>query len=961
MTLKDWQARLSAHFAHLCDERKNRGVHTTVYALEHGLNEDEVADLKREIHLFLQNSGPDRRHYLAWAVYSAEVGYQYSGEEYWNTFGRLTPRWYSSYRDEIRDAYQEFHRNFKATRPRGPWAEHFKIICWPITHAILPQDLQRELAQLLYELRGSFTLQLLHDAESFGKHIKNAAWNSGARFRKFAEDHLLLGQISTALLLSDEDKKNALILPSTLERVTQDLDRNRKSKEWLSYARQRAYQINIRGLARGGFDNKSGSNLTAASLTTTQREIAELGLEPDLFLIKTGPNTWAVRLKLPDLSRLVRRYETLRSAVANQRCTIAGTPPRTFPGVYLLYGNQEVSLIRWPASDEVLIKFEEPHKDLDYLLTTEALLRPGPRWLFKISGDGTARYIKTGVVKPASSYVLVNRDGHSWPPVLNSTVAVVNCEGITAVQFDVPEVVSKIYSEELGSFSLHVSGGLEVAPVALPAAKWDDAGLGEWLSTDQPLIRISADFEVDGVLLNLVGPSPAKLELTQPAWPVLVDLGKLEAGVYELHVLVSRPGSEALISGHLQFTIRVPRVWTGDQTRATAFSARISPAEPTLDEFWEERVTVELLGPHNHQADGEIRFFSNESDTPIYEQQFGPLQLPCTTTAWSQAWENITADIHAQNAYDASSECELVFSCELGRNVLRAIRESKPLRWIVKRGNSGYFLRFEQLDDQLPVEFSRYAFRTPTERSTVSEDPFSGFRVSEDGGLFVATSGQETASVVIPPAIHSFKYLSADVIVPENTRSEMSINAIVQILELWSCARSVGNRFFQKRTNAVLDALNHELIRLLCGNEWLTGEAKYEQNTVPPEALWRFVSPATRYERMGRDFIAKRQLLQTQTSTEIVELLETASRDYLDLPTFVGRRNQGTVPQQWAIEFAYRLISRPETIRNWAQTEFIPGIGYLLKAPLLCRVARFLFLLSHAPQDTETRVKAACT
>jgi hypothetical protein len=961
MSLNTWQDRLSNHFARLRDARVGRGAHTTVYALEHGLNPDEVAELKREIHAFLQNSSPDQRHYVAWAVYSAEIGYQYSGEEYWDTFCRLTPHWNNSYRDEIRDAYREFHRNFKATHPRGPWAEHFKIICWPITHAILPQDLQRELAQVLYDLRGSFTSQLLHDPDSFGKHIRDAAWNSGARFRKFAEDHLLVGQISTALLLSDEERHNALILPTTLERVTKDLDQNRKSREWLSYARQRAHQVNIRGLSRGDSENEVESALDNASLTATQREVVQLGLEPDLLLIKTAPNTWAVRLKLPDLSRLVRRFEALRSAVANQRCTIAGTEPRTFPKGYLLYGNQEVTLIRWPASDEILIKFDEPHKDLDYLLTAECLLRPGPTWLFKITGDGTARHVKSGVVKPGSSYLLLTRHGtgHSFPPALNSTTTVVSCEGVSAVQLDVPEVVSRIYSEELDSLHLHLAGGLEVAPVGLPAAKWDDAGIAEWLSTDQPLIRISADFDIDGILLNLVGPSATKLELQKPAWPLLVDIGKLDAGVYELHVLVSRPGSESLVSGQLQFTIREPRVWNGDKTGGTPFSAHVSPAAPTLEELWEGHVTVDLVGPHNYQAEGEIRFFANQSETPIYGREFGPLDLPCMAVAWSEAWENITSDIQAQNAYDASSECELVVSCEVGRHVLRALRESKPLRWIVKQGNSGYFLRFEQLDDQASVVFSRYPFRTPTEGSVVSEDPFSEFRVSDDGGLFVASTKQETASVVIPPAIRSLKWLAADVIVPLGSRSESSLSQITRTLEVWAHARSIGNLFAKERKHAVECALKEELIRLLCGDEWLSGERRYEQNILSIEGLRTFVSPAPRYERMGRDLIAKRQQLQTQTATDTVQLLETLSRNYLDLPSFSNARDHGVSRNHWAIDFSYRLLSRPENVRDWAQQEFVAGINYVLKTPILCRLARFAFLLSDAVQRNRPYVKAA--
>src|SRR5579864_9416068 len=185
MTLNDWQQKLGSHFSQLRERRLNhvsaRGI---LYALEHGLNETDVAELRHQIHEWLKYSSPAHRHCLAWAVYSAEIGYQYSGEEYWTTFCRLTPGWQDSQnsRDHIRSAFEEFHRKFNATKPQGPWAGKFTIICWPITHAVLPKDLQRELSYVLYELRGSFTPQLLHSPALLGQRIEGAALNSGSRF-----------------------------------------------------------------------------------------------------------------------------------------------------------------------------------------------------------------------------------------------------------------------------------------------------------------------------------------------------------------------------------------------------------------------------------------------------------------------------------------------------------------------------------------------------------------------------------------------------------------------------------------------------------------------------------------------------------------------------------------------------------------------------------------------------------
>ncbi len=548
MTLNGWQEKLASHFSELRDCRRNQQVaHGILYALEHGLDEPEVDELRQQIHEWLRHSGPDHRHFLAWVVYSAEIGYQYSGEEYWTTFCRLTPNWQDSQnsRDHIRSAFEDFHRKFNATRPQGPWAEHFTIICWPITHAVLPKDLQRELAYVLYELRGSFTPHLLRNPELLGERIEGAGWNSGSRFRQFTENHVLVGQIATALLLSEEDKDTALILPSTLDRIAADLDKNQRSREWLGDARRRADQIRIRGLSRSADDQTELISATGSILTPQQKQVLELGLEPRVFLRRTGPDTWTVQIELPDLTPLIQRFPAVRAVVAGRRCTIAGSKGVPLPRGALLYGRQVVPLSRWPSSEELLINFEGLDPELKYLLTMECLLRPGPRWLFKMTSDGaTATHIKTGIVQPGASYILVTRGASNLAaPTLHCSPAIVNCEGILAARLDVPEVLSRIYADELHELSLVTANEVQVAPVGLPAAQWDDSGAAEWLSTDQPIVRISVDFEVQGMLLNLVGPSPAKLELSgATAMPLLIDLGKLNSGDYNLHVVVSRPG-----------------------------------------------------------------------------------------------------------------------------------------------------------------------------------------------------------------------------------------------------------------------------------------------------------------------------------------------------------------------------------------------------------------------------------
>ena len=138
--LREWQTRLSGHFEELRDSRAQDGVIRPVFGLEHGLDPEEILALEHAARANLRYRGPSRGHSLVWVVYSSEFGYRYSGDEYWQTFERDTPGWnQTGYRYSLRNYYRQFQRDFGGAVPSGPWAEHFSIICWPITHAILPQ------------------------------------------------------------------------------------------------------------------------------------------------------------------------------------------------------------------------------------------------------------------------------------------------------------------------------------------------------------------------------------------------------------------------------------------------------------------------------------------------------------------------------------------------------------------------------------------------------------------------------------------------------------------------------------------------------------------------------------------------------------------------------------------------------------------------------------------------------
>jgi hypothetical protein len=320
VNIKAWHEKLDAHFRTLSQERiKGEGWPT--YCLEHGLSPQEIKDLKQTIQAEIKNGVLSDTYWLPWIIYAAEVGYEYEGYEYWQSFEK-TPGWAQhGDRHKIREMFCRFAQKFGGAKPSGVWAGHFTIICWPITHAILPKDLQRQLAKVLYDLRYSFNDSLLRSPDRLGEQIAQRSAYGTTRFQQFSQNTSLVGQIATALLFYEAERARTLLLHSTLQRITKDLEKEQRSREWLRDARSRAQRVHLNGLSRGSTPQRT----YPVSPQEARTELAELAIEPRVILRPESPSTWKVLLEVPDFAPLLGRFPKLRSVLANSRCKVKGS------------------------------------------------------------------------------------------------------------------------------------------------------------------------------------------------------------------------------------------------------------------------------------------------------------------------------------------------------------------------------------------------------------------------------------------------------------------------------------------------------------------------------------------------------------------------------------------------------------------------------------------------------------
>jgi tetratricopeptide (TPR) repeat protein len=110
--------RLEAHFSTLRDRREQEANGSPVFALEHDLSEAELSLLKTEVHSAVRSTYLPTDYWLPFVVYAAEIGYEYSGDEYWQTFAERTPHWVQNGdRHYIRRKFCDFHDRFHGAQP----------------------------------------------------------------------------------------------------------------------------------------------------------------------------------------------------------------------------------------------------------------------------------------------------------------------------------------------------------------------------------------------------------------------------------------------------------------------------------------------------------------------------------------------------------------------------------------------------------------------------------------------------------------------------------------------------------------------------------------------------------------------------------------------------------------------------------------------------------------------------
>lgn len=937
--LDEWQERLERHFSELAASRLGTGF--PIFALEHGLKQSDLDDIAKLLRSRLAAGFRLAPHWLLWVVYATEQGYRYDGFDYWGPFEQATPYWrdQAGRRTRLRAYFSKFQKTYDGVIPTGRWAEWFRNIAWPITHAILPRYLQLQFAEALYDARHQFARMLDLTPAAAGKLLANSAWDASSRFQEFLEQEELAGRIVVALLEQGSMRGQSPIYAPTLERIVADLVQVRKAGEWLKETR-RVVSDRFHGVdrSRPGYMRGGGPGSRPSPAA------AGLSLRPALLLRRSSGASWSGVVEVPTFEGIARLSPELTRFLKATRCTIAGTDDTMLPAGWTLYGPQRRILKSWPQSGPSMIAFERHNAVLDNILRGECRFPEGPVWVFRIGSDGIAREIAGRSVRPGQRYILLSRK----PPKTDISFATptqIDCHGVNGLILEMPEAVQAEESAKLHKLGIQVSRNIRVWPAGLCIRNWDGEGHGDWLTTEAPCFGIVHDYAVDDYHLRLDSEPEVQIAGAMAGRPVFVRLPPLLPGRHVLSVRARRVGLRLTaqelrdLEGRIELKVHDPVPWKPGTTAHSGLAVSVDPPNPTLDEFWEGNVRLSVLGPDSRDVECFITLMDGGGEA-VLSEEIGRFALPIQPSTWFQRFQRFANDdVRAWKYLDATSGRFAINAEELGEYALLLERDARPIRWICRAASHEMQIRLiDDTGEDSPAAIEFFPFKQPgTSRSLDRAALLEGVVVEEPGGFFVATQGQHRDALVVSSS-RGFTGLENLLVEPELDGLGSDPARLLTFVDLWHRARLAGP-LAESRRQHIVERLLSCLYASICGPRWSKAEAAFLRN---PRA---------------RNFRPLEQAIQTRTGFPAVLRLDHAR---MAQGTAAGSRWFGEVAARYGVskdprlcEFALRLASAPFELEISYGQDTTDLLAAIQHHPILMRGARFLALVCIAIDDDQ--------
>lgn len=813
--LDDAQRQLDDRFSELAAMRKP--LDYPVYALEHGLEADQVEEIAKAASLELRQTGLRKAHWLVWAALAAEAGYRYAGEEYWPALERARGEWRANdFRDRLRAWFRNFHTTYGGPVPMGRWAVHFNIIAWPINNAILPRYLQDHFARHLYDLRYELAHRAQAGPHDIGIFLRDRYDGSSSRFAYFLQQI----ELTTALVLAlrDEEGSGALprISPHLLTRIVGDLEAKRLARDYLRETRAviRTRKFALSTALRPGASPAGGPTDGGPTAILGPRLAAKL--LPDRGL--------ALALIIPDFAAALARAGMDVDALHGVRVRLPGHAERWTPATNLLtLAGKPREIAAFPPASAFVITLQGATQPLRTIFGPLSQFEERPCWVLRRYGDGLYRQVIQGHVRPGQSYLILARS--ALPPAdaacagLNSLP--VAMPDMVAYRLKVPERLADGQATALARLAIGTKAATLVEPAGLAPRPTGADTIARWLSSEPVILRIRADHDISGFVARLDGAEPERI--ANATGEALLALGDLPVGRHhlELAAIPRGPASIQAATATFVFDIAAPQPWPEAVRAKAGFRLVVSPTNAPLEEVLAGRAVLSVIGPAGRQVQWSLDTFDAGGNlaTTSCGGATGTRAAPAEV-------EQVIARLRSTNseAIDRAHRVDISAAIdELGIQSLRFPHAVEPLRWTFEPKQQVVRLIDETAHEE-PIEVAGLPLAAPLERIALTAPVLIEGQAIESPGMLLTAryrGRSQTAFISVPESatMHSFAELDLAQRFDLPARDDDALLLLVRTLALWTRARALGHLAIVRKGMTVGN-LRKAIAELACGPDF---------------------------------------------------------------------------------------------------------------------------------------------
>jgi hypothetical protein len=478
-----------------------------------------------------------------------------------------------------------------------------------------------------------------------------------------------------------------------------------------------------------------------------------------------------------------------------------------------------------------VIRLEHEVGALAGLLSTDVRISGAAPWLLRIHEDGTARQVMGNHVRAAQDYLVLTS-----APLAEDAIRALALEqhacrsaGALLYQLRVPSALDARHLQALASLKLGYRLGVRIEPVGL-VPRWNDAtGATVWLASEEPLLRLSADFPMSEFTICVDGHDWTRIP-ADGRTETIISLGALPIGVHDVDVsgvtdaLPSLKQEQRLEPERLHLEVRAPVPWVQGVREKAGFHISLDPPGASLEKVLSGRAKVRVAGPPDRSLAVEARTF-NFNGHLVTREKLGRLNLPADDAAIRRIILKLKGETLSETV-QASARVDLAFLVdELGVSSLSFPRKVQPLRWKLESDPAGYRARLvDEGGANQSIEIHRYEIAVPDKREAVDRDLCRvGLPVNPPGALLTAKlDGKHYPAMISVPEhvrLTSLADLGFRVAFSTTRDPPGRIPRLIALYRLWKAAQPLGP-LATVRKATVLEAFEHRIAALVCGQNW---------------------------------------------------------------------------------------------------------------------------------------------